>query len=386
MTSPLRLVFVGLSITSSWGNGHATTYRSLLAALARRGHLVRFLERDVPWYAEHRDELALPGVQVALYQSLDDLRARFGRMIRTADAVIVGSYVPDGDAVGAWVLREARGVRAFYDIDTPITLTALAEHRCEYLSRSTLAGYDLYLSFTGGRALAQLEAFGARRARPLYCGVDVAAHTPRRESPVWDLGYLGTYAVDRQPALESLLLDVARTRPDASFVVAGPLYPTELVWPPNVTRMEHVAPPEHSRFYARQRWTLNLTRADMKRLGHAPSVRLFEAAACGVPVITDTWEGLDAFFEPGREIVAARTAADVADALWGWSADRRRAVGEAARRRVLASHTADSRARTLEGYIDEVVTMRRTSPSSASGSHRQAVGSRALIAPSDGAA
>jgi spore maturation protein CgeB len=384
MTPPLRLVFIGLSITSSWGNGHATTYRSLLAALARRGHLVRFLERDVPWYAGHRDQLLLPGVQVALYRSLDDLRTRFSRMIQTADAVIVGSYVPEGDAVGAWVLREAQGVRAFYDIDTPITLTALAEHRCEYLSRTTLAGYDLYLSFTGGRALAQLEALGARRARPLYCGVDVTAHAPRREAPAWDLGYLGTYAVDRQPALEALLLDVARARPEARFVVGGPLYPPELGWPPNVTRMDHVAPPEHSRFYARQRWTLNLTRADMKRLGHAPSVRLFEAAACGVPVITDTWDGLDAFFEPGREIVAARTAADVEDAVWGWSEERRRAVGEAARRRVLASHTADARARTLEAYVDEAAGARRSSPSS--GGHRHAAAPRILIAPTDGPA
>jgi spore maturation protein CgeB len=358
MTSPLRIVFIGLSITSSWGNGHATTYRSLLAALARRGHLVRFLERDVPWYAGHRDAIALPNVQIALYQSLDDLRARFGRMVRTADAVIVGSYVPEGDAVGAWVLREAQGVRAFYDIDTPITLSALEAGRCEYLSTATLAGYDLYLSFTGGRALADLEALGARRARPLYCGVDVHAHTPRAETEQWDLGYLGTYAVDRQPALDALLLDVARTRPDARFVVAGPLYPPELTWPANVVRMEHVPPPEHSRFYARQRWTLNLTRADMKRLGHAPSVRLFEAAACGVPVITDTWAGLDDFFAPGREIVPAAGADDVRAALWGCSEARRRAIGDAARRRVLASHTADARARTLEGYLDEALASR----------------------------
>jgi len=382
MTSPLRFVFIGLSITSSWGNGHATTYRSLLAALARRGHLVRFLERDVPWYAGHRDHFALPNVQVALYDSLDDLRTRFGRMVRTADAVIVGSYVPQGDTVGAWVLREAQGVRAFYDIDTPITLSALEEGRCEYLSRATLAGYDLYLSFTGGRALAELEALGARRAQPLYCGVDVQAHAPRTEAERWDLGYLGTYAVDRQPALETLLLDVAREHAEARFVVAGPLYPPALTWPANVDRMEHVAPPEHSRFYARQRWTLNLTRADMKRLGHAPSVRLFEAAACGVPVITDTWAGLEDFFEPGREIVPACDARDVTAMLWHCSDQRRRAIGEAARRRVLASHTADARARTLEGYVDEALATR---PIRELEPLRRAAGgpSRIRLAPSD---
>ena len=351
MRPPLRLVFIGLSITSSWGNGHATTYRSLLSALARRGHLVRFLERDVPWYAEHRDRVALPGVQVSLYTSLADLQERFGRMVRTADAVVVGSYVPEGDAVGAWVLREAAGVRAFYDIDTPITLATLAEGRCDYLSPATLAGYDVYLSFTGGRALAELEALGARRARPLYCGVDVQAHVPHHAAPRWDLGYLGTYAADRQPALDALLIDVARARPEARFVVAGPLYPPGLEWPPNVARIEHVAPPAHSRFYAQQRWTLNLTRADMKRLGYAPSVRLFEAAACGVPVITDEWEGLAEFFEPGREIVVARGADDVRRALWDVPDGRRRAIGEAARRRVIADHTAEARARSLEADL-----------------------------------
>jgi spore maturation protein CgeB len=362
MTEPLRIVFLGLSITSSWGNGHATTYRSLLGALGRRGHVVRFLERDVPWYAVHRDQVAIPGVAVSLYSSLDDLRTRFTRMVRTADVVIVGSYVPEGDAVGAWVLREAQGVRAFYDIDTPITLAALARGRCEYLTRATLGGYDLYLSFTGGRALVELEALGARRARPLYCGVDLLAHVPRPEPPRWDLGYLGTYAVDRQPSLEALLIDVARAHPASRYVVAGPLYPPELAWPANVERLEHVAPAEHSRFYARQRWTLNLTRADMRRLGHAPSVRLFEAAACGVPVITDAWDGLDEFFEPGREIVVAERPEDIEAALWGCADARRRAIGEAARRRVVRSHTADARARTLEEYVGEIAGGRRARP------------------------
>ena len=213
MTSPLRLVFVGLSITSSWGNGHATTYRSLLAALARRGHLVRFLERDVPWYAEHRDQLTLPGVQVALYQSMEDLKARFTRMIQTADAVIVGSYVPDGDAVGAWVLREAGGVRAFYDIDTPVTLGKLRRADHEYIAPDLVPRFDLYLSFAGGRALNVLaNQFGARRPRPLYCSVDPDLYFPEELLPKWDLGYLGTYSDDRQPGVERLLTPWTRVR------------------------------------------------------------------------------------------------------------------------------------------------------------------------------
>ena len=319
-----------------------------------REHRILFLERNVPWYAEHRDQLKPLGCEVMLYESLDELRHKFEDNVREADAVIVGSYVPQGDTVGAWVLREAQGVRAFYDIDTPITLSALEEGRCEYLSRATLAGYDLYLSFTGGRALAELEALGARRVQPLYCGVDVQAHAPRTEAERWDLGYLGTYAVDRQPALQTLLLDVARGHAEARFVVAGPLYPPELTWPANVDRMEHVAPPEHSRFYARQRWTLNLTRADMKRLGHAPSVRLFEAAAAATPIVSDAWPGLETIFVPGREIVVADRSAAVLEVLTGWSETERRRLGSAARERVLADHTAAHRAGELETHIARV--------------------------------
>ena len=126
MTANLDIVVLGLSITSAWGNGHAVTYRGLVRELVRRGHRVLFLERDVPWYAENRDLPHPPYGTTALYRDVDDLRARFGDAVRNADVVIVGSYVPDGIAVVQWVLERARGVRAFYDIDTPVTLAKLA--------------------------------------------------------------------------------------------------------------------------------------------------------------------------------------------------------------------------------------------------------------------
>jgi spore maturation protein CgeB len=355
----MRIVFLGLSITSSWGNGHATTYRSLLGALARRGHTVSFLERDRPWYAQHRDLRAMPGVHIALYDSVADLRDRFGAEIRQADVVVVGSYVPDALEIGAWITRHATGVVAFYDIDTPITLAKLdAGQECEYVSRALLERYHLYLSFTGGPALHRLEALGTPRARPLYCAVDPHSHHPvAHESPRWDLGYLGTYAQDRQPALGELMLDVARRLDDLGgrFVVAGAMYPPEIAWPANVERIDHLPPAEHSRFYSRQRFTLNLTRADMKRLGYSPSVRLFEAAACGSAIISDVWEGLSALFEPHHEVLPATSGREVEGYLRDLPELTRLDIAARARRRVLASHTADHRAIEFENYVDEVL-------------------------------
>ena len=354
MPQRIRFAVLGLSITSSWGNGHATTYRALLQALARRGHEVIFLERDREWYAAHRDLGSLPGVDVALYRSVEDLH-RFAGPIRAADVVIIGSFVPDGREIARTVRRWTGGLLAFYDIDTPVTLAALEDgDRCEYLSRALLADYDLYLSFTGGPALSRLTRIGARVARPLYCGVEPAEYRPVDTMPAWDLGYLGTYAADRQPALERLLLQVARQWSKGRFVVGGPLYPPDLVWPPNVERREHVAPGDHRLFYGRQRFTLNLTRADMRRLGYSPSVRLFEAAACGAAILTDNWAGLEEFFEPGREIVRVRTATEVRTLLADCSEPARAALGRRARQRVLASHTAAQRAATLEGYVQEL--------------------------------
>jgi spore maturation protein CgeB len=358
MESTLRFVFLGLSITSSWGTGHATTYRGLVNALVRRGHEVLFLERDVPWYARHRDVTALPGARVALYASYDELKRRFATRIRTADVVIVGSYVPEGEKVGRWVRATAQGLVAFYDIDTPVTLALLESDRCEYLSRQLLRAYDLYLSFSGGPALQRLDRLGARLARPLYCAVDAAQYLPARIPAHWDLGYLGTYAPDRQAALETLLLRVAERSPDGRFVVGGPLYPPDVQWPANVERTEHVPPAEHSRFYGRQRFTLNLTRGDMRRLGYSPSVRLFEAAACGAAILTDDWEGLEDFFTPGLEVVCVRTGRDVMEALHDMSDAERQAFGLAARARVLGAHTSDDRARTLEAYALELLGVR----------------------------
>ncbi len=356
----MRIAILGLTITSSWGNGHATTFRGLVRGLARRGHSVLFLERDKPWYADHRDLPAPPYGDTQLYGGLHELEGRWSGAIRDADLVLVGSYVPDGQAVGALVQRRARGVTAFYDIDTPVTLAALAADACDYLTPELLRGFDLYLSFTGGPTLRRLEqTLGARAARALYCSADPDVYRPDPDvAAAWDLGYLGTYSPDRQPGVQRLLCEPAAAWPEGRFVVAGPQYPADAAWPANVERTEHLPPDRHRAFYAAQRFTLNVTRADMVRAGYSPSVRLFEAACCGVPIISDPWPGLDAFFRPGTEILTADTPHDVLDILRTMPDARRHAIAAAARARVLAAHTGDHRAAELEAFAHEAMTRR----------------------------
>jgi spore maturation protein CgeB len=351
----MKYVFLGLSITSAWGNGHATTYRALIRELARRGHQVTFLERDVPWYREQRDLPNPPYGRTLLYHSLPELYEQHAELVRDADVVIIGSYLPQGREVIAWVQRRARGIKAFYDIDTPITLAELERGRCEYLAAAQVPAFDLYLSFSGGPSLGRLEGhFGARRARPLYCSVDPELYYPAAEQPRWLLGYLGTYSSDRQPVLDELLTGPARSLRDQAFVVAGPQYPADLRWPDNVQRIDHVAPHEHRAFYNQQRFTLNITRAEMMRAGYSPSVRLFEAGACGAAIISDVWPGVETFFAPD-ELLLARGGSDVRRFLTELSAERAREIGARARARILAEHTAAHRAAELDAHIAEVL-------------------------------
>lgn len=354
----MNLVILGLSITSSWGNGHATTYRGLVRELTARGHDVLFLERDVPWYAENRDLSHPPYGRTELYRSLDELKTRFADEVRRADFVMVGSYVPEGVAVGEWVTETAQGLSGFYDIDTPVTLAKLAAGDYEYLTPALISRYGLYLSFTGGPTLQRLEReFGSPLALPLYCSFDPVLYYPEPTTKtLWDLGYMGTYSDDRQPPLNDLLINPARRRGEGKFAVAGPLYPPEIDWPANVERIEHLPPAEHRAFYNAQRFTLNITREAMIRAGYSPSVRLFEAAACAVPIISDWWEGLDTLLTPDTEILIARSAEDTLRFLGDIPDAERRAIGERARQRVLTEHTAAHRAAQLERYIRGQVT------------------------------
>ncbi|MDP4174992.1 MAG: glycosyltransferase [Bacteroidota bacterium] len=351
----LDIVILGLSITSSWGNGHATTYRSLVKELSARGHNILFLERDLPWYASNRDMPHPPYGCTEIYSSFEELTDKFSINIRKADLVIVGSYVPEGVRVGKWVTSDAEGKTAFYDIDTPVTLAKLQNKDYEYIDPELITLYDLYLSFTGGPILELLQAVhGSPMARALYCSIDPKQYYPETIDINYDLGYIGTYSDDRQPALEGLMLNAARQWKEGRFIVAGPQYPDSVKWPSNVDRIYHLPPADHRKFYNSQRFTLNITRQNMIKAGYSPSVRLFEAAACGIPVISDYWKGLDELFTLGKEILISGSFKETLSFLKNCSEEQRQKIGQRARERVLSHHTSAHRAEKLELYILEL--------------------------------
>lgn len=350
----MKLAIFGLTVSSSWGNGHATLWRGLIRALTAQGHEVVFVERDVPWYADHRDLTELPGGRLFLYSDWQDVLDQ-RRTILDADAVMVTSYCPDAIAATRLIDAEARGTSVFYDLDTPVTLAALAANGAvDYLPSEGLGGFDLVLSYTGGPALDALtDRLGARRVAPLYGHVDPQAHRPVAPVDVYrgDLSYLGTYAADRQPILDALFLQPAARAPDCRFVLGGSSYPADFAWQPNIWYMNHVAPPDHPAFFCSSRLTLNVTRRDMAAMGWCPSGRLFEAAACGVPIVSDRWDGLDRFFAPDEEILLASGPDDVLAALARPDAELHR-IASRARDRVLAEHSSAARARELVDLID----------------------------------
>ena len=357
----LNIVIIGLTITSSWGNGHATTYRALARALSKRGHAVTFLERDAPWYREHRDLENADYCRIDLYRSLPELARKHAELVRDSDLVILGSYVPDGVAIGEWLTGHASGITAFYDIDTPVTLAGLDAKQIDYISAGLIPRFDIYLSFSGGPALGIIEGlYGSPLARALYCSADLNMHVATTTSSKWSLGYLGTYSEDRQQSLEALLLGPARQLQHHSFVVAGAKYPVNSEWPDNVAYIPHLPPGEHPEFYCSQRYTLNVTRPDMKALGFSPSVRLFEAAACGTPLISDDWPGMETVFAPGKEILIATGPRDIIQILEQLPADRRLTIAANARSRLLREHTPDHRARQLEAYYHEALAHRQS--------------------------
>jgi spore maturation protein CgeB len=352
----MKLVVFGLTVSSSWGNGHATLWRGLCGALAERGHRVVFFERDVPYYAMNRDLYDLPGGELRLYAAWDDVAAEAQRQLRDADVGMVTSYCPDALPATELLLGSSAAVRCFYDLDTPVTLDTLRTGRpVDYIGPHGLRDFDLVLSYTGGVALDELRTrLGARVVAPLYGHVDPAVHRPvaPTEHYASDLSYLGTYAADRQQALETLFVEPARRLPDLRFMIGGAQYPADFPWAPNIFFRQHLPPVLHPAFFCSSRLTLNVTRAAMARMGYCPSGRLFEAAACGVPVLSDSWEGLDEFFTPGEEILLASSTEEAMEAV-SRSDESLRRIAEAARERTLRDHTSARRAEELERLCQE---------------------------------
>ncbi len=356
----MKLVVFGLSISSSWGNGHATTYRAMLRAFAARGHEVVFYEWDAPWYrGEHRD-LPNPGFcRLVLYPEWERIASQALAEARDADATLVGSYVHRGSQVIDELAEGGIDPLFFYDIDTPVTVSQVRGANADYLRADQIPLFARYLSFTGGPWLHEVleQEFGARDAMPLYCSVDAEHYRPTLPDPELqaDLAYMGTYAPDRQPTLEQLMNAPARLLGGYRFLAAGPQYPADYPWASNVRLIPHLPPTRHPAFYSSAAWQLNVTRADMIAAGWSPSVRLFEAAACGAAMLSDRWLGIEEFFTPGREILLPESSAEVVDLLRTTHPDDRVAIGVAARGRVLREHTSERRAEELESSLNAPV-------------------------------
>jgi spore maturation protein CgeB len=353
----LKLVIFGLTISSSWGNGHATLWRGLCRALLKRGHRVVFFERDLPYYAAHRDFTGMDGLDLVLFPSLAEALPLAGRHVSDADAALVTSYCPDGTAFTDLVLGSSAGLKIFYDLDTPVTLENFSKGiDVPYIGPRGLVDFDLVLSYTGGRkAICGLkEILGARRVVPLYGSVDPLTHYPVPGLPEYlaDLSYLGTYAYDRQEALNTLFIQTSLRLRGKRFIIGGSLYPEDFPWTENIFYKRHVPPPEHPPFYCSSKLTLNITRRAMAAMGYCPSGRLFEAAACGVPILSDRWEGLGEFFTAGSEIITAGTTEEAVATL-EMSGPELAKIARTARERTLEEHTADRRAAELEGILED---------------------------------
>jgi spore maturation protein CgeB len=367
----VKIVIFGLTISSSWGNGHATLWRGLCKHLARSGHSIVFFERDVPYYAGARDLHELPGGQLRLFTSWDDVRLVARSELREADVAIVTSYCPDAIAATELVLSEGRAVPVFYDLDTPVTLARLrAGEAVSYIGSRGLRDFALVLSFTGGPHISNefRDRLGARNVRPLYGHVDTDIHRPVTSQPHYraDLSYLGTYSEDRQRALEALFVKPARERQDLRFLIGGAQYPEDFPWSPNIYFVQHLPPSEHASFFASSRLTLNVTRRAMAEMGWCPSGRLFEAAACGAPLLSDDWPGIGEFFAPGREILIAHDENDTLAALTMAEAELQR-VAQRAYERTMDQHTSDKRACELIFLLEQAASRgaRRQQPEEA---------------------
>jgi spore maturation protein CgeB len=354
-TIRMRLAIFGLTVSSSWGNGHATIWRGLCGALGRKGHGVTFLEKDVPYYRKHRDLVEPADYRLRFYTDWEEIQPETLKILDGVDCAIVTSYCPDARAATELILDSNVPLKVFYDLDTPVTLKALRrDEEVPYVPSYGLGDFDLVLSYTGGKALDELSSrLGARRVAPLYGCVDHSFHKRVALSPHYscDFSYLGTYAEDRQQQLEELFVEPARRSPHNKFCIGGAQYPSDFPWTENIYFVWHLPPREHPAFYSSSKLTLNVTRAAMADMGFCPSGRLFEAAACGTPIVSDDWNGLDQFFTPGKEILLAHNAAEVMEALSLGSGELQ-ALAQAAQERVIAEHTAEQRASELVRLIE----------------------------------
>jgi spore maturation protein CgeB len=354
----VKLVLFGSSLVSAYWNGAATYYRGICRAMHARGHYIVFVEPDLYERQQHRDLVEDPEyAEVRVCHTWDDLERELERA-RGADLIAKCS------GVGGWDMELARGVLglrsprtrvAFWDVDAPQTLAAAnAESPNDSGSfRSLIPEYDLILLYGGGPPVqASYARLGARRSHLVYNAVDPDAYYPvsADRARACDLLFMGNRMPDREARVHELFFRAASLAPDLSFVLGGNGW-GDCSLPPNVRWIGHVPTGEHRVWNCSARMVLNINRADMAATGYSPPTRVFEAAGCASCVITDRWDGISTFFEPGAEILVATTADDIVAHLRESSPPRAHEIGAAARRRVLRDHTYTARAAELEAVL-----------------------------------
>lgn len=352
----LKIVILGLSLVAR-GNADAVTYRGLFRELSARGHEVLYLERGSHAASPRSLRKAAQG-RSEFYSDIKELKDRFTAAIRDADFVMVGSSVNEGLAMGEWVTRVAQGATAFYDTNLPTTMGNLLHGTAVSISSSLIPRYGMYLSSTGGPLLNYIEKqYGSPMARPLYRSVDATLFFPEQQALQWDLGYCCRPGHERQLLFDRLFIEPARRWKEGRFVAAGSGYPRGLRWPGNVQRVSHFSGGKQRAFYNSQRFALNVTPPGEIAIGFSPEARLFEAAACGTPVISDFWPGIETFFKPDEEILISHSADETLVYLEDIPELDRRRMGYRARERVLASHTTRHRAAELERYALQILKL-----------------------------
>jgi len=361
----LKITIFGLTVSSTWGNGHATFYRAILRALARLGHSVTFYERDQSQFARHRDLPESEEFGVRLYARWDAVRHAAVEEAKHSDVVLLGSHVPEGARIADAILALREPLRVFYEWDTPGTLERLTYGGLEYLRALQLPDFDLILSRTGGSSLSALEMdYGARMALPLFPCVDPEQffRLPARPQLRCELSYVDGYSLEKQVQLESMVIAAAKQRPSWKFLLAGPPRPAGLAWPKrgqggskfpkNVRRVESMTREDRPALYSSSRLTLNLSGKAAAEWGFCPSSQLFEAAACGTPLLTTGFAGLESFFEPGVELLVAADAVDVIAGMERSDASLA-SMARRAHERTLDEHTGYHRALAMVAAFEQ---------------------------------
>jgi spore maturation protein CgeB len=356
----MNIAFFGSSLVSSYWNGAATYYRGLLKEIAALGHAITFFEPDALERQAHRDIDDPDWARVVVYPATTEgWEQSLSEASRCADLLVKASGVGVFDQELDHAIAEipSKALRIYWDVDAPATLQAIGVNQEHYL-RKAIPRYDLVLTYGGGgRVVSAYHAVGARGCVPIYNALDPDTHYPVSPNPSADfgLGLLANRLPDREARIEEFFIEAARLLPAKRFILGGSGWDSKPM-PENIERLGHVGTGQHNAFFASALATLNVNRASMAEYGFSPPTRIFEAAGAGACLITDAWEGIDRFLEPGREILVSYNGADVAAHLDALSPERAREIARRARHRILDHHTYRHRAKQFDDLLEGLST------------------------------